>query len=218
MRGMNSIAPGRRAFSATLLAPFTAPALLLAPTLVAPSLLMPSLLMPSAAQAQRARYAFDHEGGQVGFSARHMGLFSSHGSFERFRAALALDPAAPGNADVDVTIETGFVSLPWPGATDLLRSEAYFDVAQHPTARFVGRAEGVADQGAFPVRGLITVRGIQRPLVLQARLAARRREAAGEVAAFTAAGEILRSEFGMTADRTLISDRIMITVNVRILV
>lgn len=170
------------------------------------------------ARAQRARYEFDQAGGQLGFSARHLGMFTSQGSFERFRAALALDPAAPGNADVDVTIETGFVSLPWPGATELLRGESYFDVERHPTARFTGRAEGVADRGAFPVRGQLTVRGITRDLVLAARLAERRREAAGEVAAFTASGEIRRSDYGMTADRAMISDRITLSVHVRILV
>jgi polyisoprenoid-binding protein YceI len=38
------------------------------------------------------------------------------------------------------------------------------------------------------------------------------------VARFTAEGEIRRSEFGMTADRTLISDLITIAVDVTILV
>ena len=170
------------------------------------------------AQAQRARYNFDQEVGQLGFSARHLGMFSSHGRFDRFRANLMLDPARPAEADVDVQIETGFVTLPWPGATDLLRSPTYFDVERFPKARFTGRAEGVADQGAFAVRGVIMLRGIEQPLLLRARLAERRREPRGEVARFTAEGEIRRSEFGMTADRTLISDRITIAVDVTILV
>lgn len=170
------------------------------------------------AQAQRARYGFDQEVGQLGFSARHLGMFSSHGRFDRFRAELMLDPARPAEADVDVQIETGFVTLPWPGATDLLRSPTYFDVERFPQARFTGRAEGVADQGAFAVRGVIMLRGIERPLLLRARLAERRREPRGEVARFTAEGEIRRSEFGMTADRTLISDVITIAVDVTILV
>jgi len=170
------------------------------------------------ARAQQVRYEFDQAGGQLGFSARHLGLFSSQGSFERFRAVLSLDPAAPGNADVDVVIETGHVSLPWPGATELLRGEQFFDVDRHPTARFTGRAEGVADRGSFPVRGQLMVRGVTRELVLSARLAERRREAGGDVAAFTASGEIRRSEYGMISDQLMISDRITLTVNVRILV
>ncbi len=175
-------------------------------------------IAPGAARAQRARYSFDQEVGQLGFSARHMGMFASHGRFDRFRADLELDPARPAEADVDVRIETSFVTLPWPGATDLLRSPAYFDVERFPQARFTGRAEGVADQGAFAVRGMILIRGVERPLQLRARLAERRREARGDVARFTAEGEIRRSEFGMTADRTLISDLITIAVDVTILV
>jgi len=170
------------------------------------------------ARAERARYNFDQTVGQLGFSARHLGMFSSYGRFDRFRADLMLDPARPAEADVDVQIETGFVTLPWPGATDLLRSPTYFDVQRFPQARFTGRAEGVADQGAFAVRGMMLLRGIERPLQLRARLAERRREPRGEVARFTAEGEIRRSEFGMTADRTLISDLITVAVDVTILV
>ncbi len=119
---------------------------------------------------------------------------------------------------MDVTIETAHVTLPWPGATELLRSPSYFDVDRHPIARFSGRAEGVADRGTFPVIGRLSVRGVTRELVLAARLAERRREAAGDVAAFTASGEIMRSDYGMTADRTMISDSITLNVHVRILV
>jgi polyisoprenoid-binding protein YceI len=170
----------------------------------------------SPARAQRARYSFDQGVGNLGFSARHLGMFASHGKFDRFHADLALDPALPAQADVDVVIETGFVTLPWPGATDLLRGPRYFDVERFPQARFTGRAEGVADQGAFPVRGVITLRGIERPLLLRARLEERQREPSGDIARFTAEGEIRRSEFGMTADRTMISDVITLTVEVRI--
>ncbi len=192
------------------------------------------LALPPAARAERARYSFDHDSGQLGFSARHMGMFSSQGRFDRFRADLTIDPDRPAEADVDVRIETGFVTLPWPGATELLRSPPFFDVERFPEARFTGRAEGVADQGAFAVRGLMLLRGVQRPLSLRARLAERRRDTRGgptgggrgeptgaarsEVLRFTAEGEIRRSEFGMTADRTLISDLITIAVEVSILV
>ena len=50
------------------------------------------------ARAERARYNFDQAVGQLGFSARHLGMFSSYGRFDRFRADLMLDPARPAEA------------------------------------------------------------------------------------------------------------------------
>ncbi|MEI6160121.1 MAG: YceI family protein [Roseococcus sp.] len=163
---------------------------------------------------ERTRYVFDQSVGRIGFSARHLGLFTSNGQFERFQATLLIDPANPQNASVECVVETAEVSIPFPGATDLLRSEPYFDVARHPTARFAGQANGLDAAGGFPIAGQLAVRGITRPFRMTARLVERQ---AG-VARFQAEGEMRRGEFGMVADRTLISDSIQLSVDVRIAV
>ena len=139
-----------------------------------------------------------------------MGLFSSDGQFERFRAELRLDPAAPAGARVAAVIETSFFSLPWPGVGALLRGPTYFDCDHHPTASFSGDGEAMGDNGVMPIRGHVRLRGIQRPMTLLARVAARQ----GSTTAFTATGEIRRSDFGMTPDGVLISDVITLTIDV----
>lgn len=170
------------------------------------------LAAPRAARAQRTQYSFDQTGGRIGFTARHLGLFSSDGQFERFRAELNLDPAAPAGARVAATIETSHFSLAWPGVGDLLRGPRYFDVAQHPTASFSGQGEGVLEGGALAIHGRVRLRGIERPMTLLARVAERR----GNSTAFTASAEIRRSDFGMTPDGALISDLITLTIDVRL--
>jgi polyisoprenoid-binding protein YceI len=174
-------------------------------------------LAPMAAVAQpQPRYVFDAAVGRLEFNARHLGMFSSTGRFERFQAVLDLDPARPTTANVDVTIETGFVSLAFPGAVELLRSEPFFDTARFPTARFTGRAERILDPTGFPVQGDIALRGVTRPLSMTARLAAREREGDAEIARFEARGRISRSAFGMVAERTMIADEIGLFVEVRL--
>ena len=170
-------------------------------------------ILPARGQT-RARYEFDQTVGRIGFAARHLGLFTSQGSFERFQAILLIDPANPGSASVECVVETGQVSIPFPGATDLLRSENYFDIARHPTARFDGQAQGFGGEGGFPIAGQLAVRGITRPFRMTARLMERQ----SGVARFQAEGEMRRGEFGMVADRTLISDSIQLSVDVRIAV
>ena len=182
------------------------------------------LLAAGPARAQLRQYRFDQNFGRLSFSARHFGLLSSTGSFGRFDAQVALDPANPSQAEVAVAVETGSIDLAWPGATELLRSPAYFDAETHPVARFSGRASGVA-RGSDPaerfrIEGELTLKGITRPLRMEARLLRRGRDATegAEIAEFSASGSLNRLEFGMVEDRTTVSDLIRLDVQVRLLV
>ena len=176
------------------------------------------------ARAQRRHYRFDQNLGRLSFTARHFGVLSSTGQFERFDAQVMLDPADPSQAEVAVAVQTRSIELAWPGATELLRSPAYFDAETHPVARFSGRASGVA-RGSDPaerfrIEGELTLKGITRPLLMEARLLRRGRNAAegAEIAEFSASGTLNRLEFGMLEDRTAISDRVRLDVQVRLLV
>jgi polyisoprenoid-binding protein YceI len=175
------------------------------------------LARPAAATGRVWR--FDQAVGRIGFTARHFGLFSSTGRFERFRAMVALDPADPTHAEVAAVVETSAISHPWPAAGPLLRSAAFFDSERFPEARFTGRASGVAAGAAFPLAGTLAVRGIERPFRMEARLAGRGFDAAagGEVADFSAEGVLDRTAFGMVAEREAIADEIGLSVRVRLL-
>ena len=176
------------------------------------------------ARAQRREYRFDQNFGRLSFTARHFGLLSSTGKFERFEAQVALDPADPSQAEVAVAVQTGSIDLAWPGASELLRSPAYFDAEAHPVAVFRGRAGGVARGNdpaeRFRIEGELTLKGITRPMRMEARLLRRARSAAegAETAEFSASGTLSRLEFGMVEDRTTISDQVRLDVQVRLLV
>jgi polyisoprenoid-binding protein YceI len=176
------------------------------------------------ARAQLRQYRFDQNFGRLSFTARHFGLLSSTGSFGRFDAQVALDPDDPSLAEVAVSVETGSIDLAWPGASDLLRSPAYFDSEAHPKAAFAGRALGVArgrdPAERFRIEGALTLRGVTKPMQMEARLLRRGRDAAAgaETAEFSASGSLNRLEFGMVDDRTAISDQVRLDVQVRLLV
>ena len=68
------------------------------------------------------------------------------------------------------------------------------------------------------VRGALTLRGVTKPLALDARLEGRRRDEArrAEVADFVVTGALNRSEFGMVADRGTLSDDVKLTIRIRL--
>ena len=176
-----------------------------------------ALARPAAA---RSRYVFDHGGGRLEFVARHLGVLSSTGRFEDFTAELTIDPDRPLTANVEVTVRAAAVALAYPGAVELLRSPAFFDVEKYPEATFDGAATGEGTLARFFLAGNLTIRGITRPHRMEARLLERKMDPAlgREVAEFSAAGDMKRSEFGMTADQAAISDTIRLAVRVRLLV
>jgi len=168
----------------------------------------------------RTRYVFDHAAGRLEFVARHLGVLSSTGRFEDFAAELFIDPDRPLATQVQVTVRTAAVALAYPGAVDLLRSPAFFDVERFPEARFNGAATGEGTLARFPLAGELTIRGVTRPHRMEARLVDRKRDAAlgRDIAEFSASGTMKRSEFGMTTETAAISDEIRLVVRVRIIV
>lgn len=186
-------------------------------TMLALGLAGPAMAQPAET---RSRYSFDQQDGRLEFTASHLGLLSSTGRFESFIATLLIDPARPLTADIAVDVMTQAVSLPFPGAVELLRSPDFFDVARHPVATFRGAATGEGTLARFGIAGQLTIRGITRPQRMEARLLERRIDATlgREVADFEASGELSRGAFGMVAERFAIGDSIRLTVRVRLVV
>ena len=179
-----------------------------------------ALLATPALAGTRERYVFDQTRGQLEFTARHLGILSSTGKFDDFAAELLIDPDRPLTTLVTVTVRTAAVELAYPGAVDLLRSPAFFDVERFPEARFTGAATGQGSLDDFGLAGELTIRGISRPFTMNAKLLDRHRDATlgKDVATFTATGTMKRSEFGMTTDSAAISDAIRLAVHVSLIV
>lgn len=177
-----------------------------------------AVLPVAAARAGQSRYVFDQSAGMLTFVAHHLGLFTSTGQFDRFQAEVLLDPRDATSASVNVVVETGSVSLDWPGAVALLRSPDFFDVAAYPTARFRGAAKGVGVATAFPIVGDLSLRGITRPFPMQSRLLGRTHDAAlgADFATFSVKGTLSRAAYGMTADSIAIGDAVQVGMTVRL--
>ena len=105
--------------------------------LLAAALLAAFLAGPPARAAET--YAIDQRFGEIGFSVRHLGLFGSAGQFGRWQGELAIDNTHPERTRIAVTIDTGSAEMSWREALAMLRSPAYFDVAQVPEAHSTAR-------------------------------------------------------------------------------
>jgi polyisoprenoid-binding protein YceI len=163
-------------------------------------------------------YRIDQRYGTGGFSVSALGLFGVQGRFPRFEGDLLLDLDQPERSHIHVAIDTSAVEMPQQDQTDLLRSEAYFDTAHHPTARFASTSIQVLSPTHYIIHGTLWIRGITQAQDLDATLRDRRVDQARgvEVADFVVRGEVRRSAFGMVADRPLLADTVRLDIRIHL--
>jgi polyisoprenoid-binding protein YceI len=164
-------------------------------------------------------YSLNNTVATIGFSVRDFWLFSSQGKFRRFQGTLLLNLTHPSRTRVAVTVEARSISMPWPQATARLRSPLYFDAARYPVIQFHSTKITAEGHRRYRIDGLLKIRGVTRPLAFDARLVniGRGPKPGTRIADFEATGIVARRDFGMTADRILISNAVHVVIHARIL-
>lgn len=110
-----------------------------------------------------------------------------------------LDDAAIANAKVDVTIPVKTVDTHVQALNDEFQGAAYFDQKQYPNATFHSTKIVSKGDNRYQVFGDLTIKGISRPVILEAVLHKQGEHPMAKKAAvgFNATTTIKRSEFKM---------------------
>ena len=172
----------------------------------------PGLLLARHAACSEAQYQLDQRFSIIQFSVKNLGLFSSQGSFRRFSATLAIDEARPDRTRIAVNVDANSLDMPWQEAANMLRSTEFFDVQRYPNVRFTSTSVVAAAPNDYRVSGVLELRGVRQPIVLDATLKNR----STDVADFVVKGSLRRSAFGMVAERLFIADDVNILILARI--
>jgi polyisoprenoid-binding protein YceI len=173
------------------------------------------LFAPRGAAAMPSTYDIDPRYATISFSINAFGFLNQEGSFPQFQAHLSIDFADPHDSAMSVVVDDNAIRMSTPGGADMLRSAAYFDSARHPTITFHSTAVTQLAAGHAAVRGVLTIRGIAHEEDLDV-LVVPVAGATPPVADFLAKGTINRSDFGMVANQTLLSNQITLTIHARL--
>jgi polyisoprenoid-binding protein YceI len=161
------------------------------------------------------RWQLDPGHTEVAFTGRHFMLTKVRGRFTGVTGAITV-AEQPGQSTAEVTIEMASVNSGSQARDDHLRSPDFFDAARHPTATFTGRA---ADwQGSRGLlAGELTIRGVTRPVTLQARYLGHVADPwGGQRAIFTAEGTLNREDWGLTWNMPLDGGGLLVSKDIRI--
>lgn len=119
------------------------------------------------ASAQNIPYEIVKSKSKVGFSY-FFGSDEIDGSFPNYNATINIDFDDPKNSTINVTLNAASAKAGFAFATQALRSESVLDVKTYPDIRFVSKKLQASGANAT-VDGLVTVRGITKPLRLKAQ-------------------------------------------------
>lgn len=172
------------------------------------------------AGAAPSLYRIDQRYGSIEFTVSSLGLFTTEGRFGRFEGELLLDPDNPEQTRVDVRVDADSVEMPLANETELLRSPAYFDTAQHRMEHFVSTSIEPLSPAHYRIHGTLELRGVANPIELDAVVRNRHFDQAHgvEVADFDIGGRLRRSVYGMRADQVMVSDVVKLDIHLHLTV
>ncbi|HUY65599.1 MAG TPA: YceI family protein [Acidimicrobiales bacterium] len=143
-------------------------------------------------------YAIDGSHTELGFAVRHMAVSRVRGRFSSFEGSVEI-AENPVDSKVSVTIDAGSVDTRDENRDNHLRTADFFDVENHPTWTFVSTAIKPEGPTEFKVEGELTIRGVTRPVVLDATLEGVVNDPMGNHrAGFSASTTINREDFGVS--------------------
>jgi polyisoprenoid-binding protein YceI len=153
--------------------------------------------------------------GKIEFAIGDSRIFRTTGSFKNWQGKVQVDDADVGRSTVEVTIRTASIQMMDKQQTEMLKDTDFFSVERFPQLTFRStRIERTSDT-ALKVEGLITMRGITRPMTLDVTVSDRRRDAppGARYARFTGKGVVKRSEFGMTKFVDMVGDEVEFSIS-----
>jgi polyisoprenoid-binding protein YceI len=152
----------------------------------------------------------------VGFSVRHMMVTTVRGSFTSFAGTLEIDPADFTKSRISGEIDVQSIDTKNADRDNHLRTGDFFDVANHPKITFTSTRIEPKDDG-YVVHGDLTIRGVTRPVSLDAEYAGTSKNPYGQtVAGLSATGTINRRDFGLQYNALLETGGVAVSEKVKL--
>jgi polyisoprenoid-binding protein YceI len=157
----------------------------------------------SSAPVPKGAYAIDKAHTSLIFRVSHLGFSTYTGRFTRVDAELQFSPADIAASRVNVNIDPRSIEADNTPAGFLqsLAGNDWLDADRFPQMKFESRSVEMTGTTSFRIRGELTMHGVTRPIVLDARYnggyAGHTYEPHARIG-FSAQGSFKRSDFGVS--------------------
>ncbi|MES2217808.1 MAG: YceI family protein [Pseudomonadota bacterium] len=171
------------------------------------------LMISMPAQAAPVTYQLDPNHTSVLWHISHFGFSNPSGKWQA-DGTLILDEQKPQDSKVNVTIKIASVDTGIPKLDEHLKSKAFFDADQFPTATFVSDKVKLTGKDTAQVTGMLTMHGVTKPVTLNVKLnkigtnPITEKKAAG----FSAETTIDRSDFGIETLSPALGNKVKVNI------
>lgn len=166
-------------------------------------------------------WKLDPSHSNVQFTVRHL-VSRVSGTFSGVAGTLHQGGADLRGSVVDIVIDKTTVNTGSPDRDNHLRSADFFDAAVYPTMKFHGAEFIPTGDDTFDVKGTLTIRNVELPVVLHAIDSGRIKDGWGNLrAGFQATTVINRHDFGLNwnmaleAGGMMVGEKVTITLDVQ---
>lgn len=164
-------------------------------------------------------YAIDPSHSRAEFRVRHLGISTVTGRFDGLSGTVSVGDDF-SSFDATAVIDAATINTGNDDRDGHLRGPDFFDVAQYPEITFDVTEVRPGADGEFFLVGDLTMHGVTRPVELEAEYLGTSSARGTQKIGFTARGEIIRQDWGLTWDRTneageaIVSDEVELVIEV----
>lgn len=165
------------------------------------------------ASAETETFVFDETHTDILFAVSHLGFSNTWGRFNSSEGTVMIDPDAPENATVEITIDAASIDTNHAKRDAHLRGEDFFDVETFPTISYQSTSVETTGENTAIVTGDLTLHGVTRPVALDVTLIKMGPSPAAPdktIAGFSARTAIKRSDFGMSYGTPVLGDEVQL--------
>lgn len=153
----------------------------------------------------------------VGFSVKHMMISTVRGQFKSYTGNLAIDASDFTKSTFEGEIDVASIDTGNNDRDNHLRTNDFFDVANHPKIFFKStRIEKKSDED-YVVHGDLTIRGVTKPVALNVEFQGVAKNPYGQtVTGLQAKTSINRKDFGVNFNAVLETGGVALSETVKI--
>jgi polyisoprenoid-binding protein YceI len=153
----------------------------------------------------------------VSFSVKHMMVTTVRGKFGSYRGSVRLDPKDFTRSSFEGEIDVASIDTGNADRDNHLRTNDFFDAANHPKITFKSTAIEPKGDGEYLVRGDITIRGVTQPIALDVEYRGTSKSPYGQtLAGIGVTGSLNRKDFGVSFNAPLETGGVVVGEKVKL--
>lgn len=181
------------------------------------SLLVGSFVAVSPAATQTATWKVDPAHSNVLIGVTHMVISEVTGQFKEFDATLVQTKEDFSDSQIEAIIKASSIDTENNQRDQHLRSADFLDATNHPDITFKSKSVKKAGNNMYRIEGELTIRGVTKPVMLQAKYNGQVKDPYGNTrAGFKATTTINRFDFGVKWNAFLETGALIVSEDVDI--